>query len=89
VAGEKSGEIICQFEGAEVNARDSEGETALMAASAGGHRDIVQKLLSKGAQVNAKSKPGVTALMYASLSGHREVVQLLLSKRRSMPKTII
>jgi len=66
--------------GAEVNAKDNKGGTALMVASLNGHIEIVQALLGKGAEVNAKSNKGGTALMVASLNGHIEIVQALLSK---------
>ena len=67
--------------GAAVNARDNEGETALMLASGGGHREVVELLLAKEAEVNAKGTGGETALMGASFNGHREIVELFLAKR--------
>ena len=39
---------------ADVNAKDNEGRTALMAASNYGHTEIVSMLLEMGADVNAK-----------------------------------
>jgi ankyrin repeat protein len=63
--------------GADVNAKDKDGKTALMAASEKGHTEIVKTLIDNGANVNAKSKIGSTALMLASLGGHTEIVQLL------------
>ena len=66
--------------GGHVNARDNEGETALMLASGGGHREVVELLLAKEAEVNAKGTGGETALMGASFNGHREIVELLLAK---------
>src|ERR1019366_5180647 len=65
---------------AEVNAKMSNGATALMTASQNGHLDVVQALLDKGADVNAKMNDGWTALMYSSDSGHLDVVQALLAK---------
>jgi len=41
-------------QGADVNARDNDGSTALMAAVTYGHIDIVHALLAKGADVNAR-----------------------------------
>src|SRR5208337_5502443 len=66
--------------GAEVNAKNDNGSTALMAASLQGHPEIVQALLAKGAEVNAKNNNGSTALMAACLQGHREIVEALLAK---------
>jgi ankyrin repeat protein len=66
--------------GAEVNAKDMHGATALMYASRGGHRKVAELLLARGAEVNAKTTDGRTALMLASESGHRKVAELLLAK---------
>jgi ankyrin repeat protein len=40
--------------GADVNARNRFGSTALMGAAAGGHADIVAELLARKAQVNVQ-----------------------------------
>ena len=49
--------------GADVNAKDSKGETALMVAAFYGRKETVELLLSKGADVNAKDNEGKTALI--------------------------
>ena len=64
--------------GADINAKDSNGETALMEAADNGHLEVVKQLLAKGADVNAKSSYGYTALLYAADQGHTECVGLLL-----------
>jgi len=51
--------------GADVNASDEDGETALMAAAEKGHLSKVKLLIEKGANVGAKDKTGKTALQYA------------------------
>ncbi|MFA5106679.1 MAG: ankyrin repeat domain-containing protein, partial [Candidatus Micrarchaeia archaeon] len=51
--------------GADVNAKDRDGYTALMVASYWGHMDIVKLLIAAGADVNAKSETGYTALIEA------------------------
>jgi len=66
--------------GIDVNVTLSSGQTALMAASLNGHKEVVELLLVKGADVNAKINNGLTALMVASQNGHKEVVELLLAK---------
>ena len=63
--------------GADVNAKDTWGRTALMKASLNGHKDIVQLLIEAGADVNVKDNDGRTALMCASLYGHKDIATLL------------
>ena len=55
---------------------------ALHLAARGGHKEIVELLLSKGANVNEKvdNSEGATALHYAAHEGHKEIVELLISK---------
>ena len=72
-------------DGADVNAKNVFGLTALMRASYcgytnGNYAEVVKFLLAKGADVNIKTKEGLTALMEASSGGHIEVVKLLLAK---------
>lgn len=63
--------------GADVNAKDDEGKTALMWASMYGHNDMIKFLIKNGADVNAKDNNGNTALMFASKYGHDDIVKLL------------
>ena len=64
-------------EGADVNAKDRYGGTALMSAARQGNTAIVQMLLDAGADINAKSKSGYTALMKAAEKGHTAVVRAI------------
>ena len=64
--------------GADANAKDTSGRTALIWASIGGHIEIVTRLLENGAEVNARSNAGNTALITASIKGHIETVAMLL-----------
>ena len=61
--------------GADIDAKDDLGRTALIVASEHGHLDAVQTLLAKGADVNAKANTGFTALMAACVMGHVDVLQ--------------
>ncbi|SPO07333.1 uncharacterized protein DNG_10027 [Cephalotrichum gorgonifer] len=55
--------------------------TALVAASARGHKEIVEMLLEKGADINAQGGGGYgTALIAASARGYKEIVEMLLEK---------
>lgn len=64
--------------GAEVNAKDEDGYTALIRASSGGDIEIVKALLEAGADVNAKNEVEVAALVLASKKGHIEIVKALV-----------
>ena len=60
---EKVKELINK--GADIEAKDEEGQTSLMWASHRGHGVVVKLLLEKGANVDAKSLSGKTALDWA------------------------
>lgn len=65
--------------GADVNVKDEDGNTALIIAAIFGHNTIAQILLANGADVNAKDNDGKTALMWAAFNGQTAIVRLLLS----------
>ncbi len=65
--------------GVSINAIDSSGTTALMAASSNGMKDTVKLLIDKGADLNIRRKTdGWSALTLASFFGFDNVVRLLL-----------
>jgi len=64
--------------GAEINATDVHGVTALMRAAAGGQRLMVTTLLEQGADPNMARNDGFTSLLLASFFGHEEIVRLLV-----------
>ncbi|MFH1113810.1 MAG: ankyrin repeat domain-containing protein [Pseudomonadota bacterium] len=66
--------------GADANARDQSGWTALMRAAESGRPDIVRLLLDNGADVALKSECGWTALIQAVSGGHQEAARLLLER---------
>lgn len=66
--------------GQDVNARDQDGRTALLFATANGRVAIAKALLQYGAKVNLCDDAGRTPLMYAAKEGHVELLELLLSR---------
>ncbi|MBQ6002370.1 MAG: ankyrin repeat domain-containing protein, partial [Synergistaceae bacterium] len=66
----KSGDAVKVEEaiinGANVNAKDNKGYTALMWAAEKGHTEIAEMLINHGADVNAENNSGFTALMLAT-----------------------
>ena len=67
--------FILNENGADINAKDKDGETVLMYAARGGNTDIVNLLLDKGAKVNATDKKKL--LKHAAAGGNAEIVDLL------------
>ena len=67
--------------GADVNASDIKGNTALMNVAKGfGSIETMRILLDKGADVNAKDTDGNTALMTTAISGRADIASLLLER---------
>ncbi|KAK7177745.1 ankyrin repeat protein [Paraphaeosphaeria sporulosa] len=66
--------------GADVNAKDNNGRTALRWAASQGDWVAVGLLLNSGADVNAKDNNGCTALHQGAGQGQAEVVVLLLKQ---------
>jgi hypothetical protein len=64
--------------GADVNATDKWGRTALLWASHYGYTEIVKMLLKEGADVDASDNNGDMALIGATVYGHTEIVKKLL-----------
>lgn len=64
--------------GANIEARDTNGETPLITAAEHNNVALVKLLLSKGANAGAKDKSEETALLHAARQGHAEAVEVLL-----------
>ena len=65
--------------GANPNAAQANGWTALMFAADKDHAEIAKMLLTAGANPNFQNKKGATALMVAAQKGHAEFVKMLLA----------
>lgn len=65
--------------GADVNAKDRDGETQLHKAVMFGEKNVAELLLAHAADVNAKDKNGETPLHYEARSGWKELAELLLA----------
>jgi hypothetical protein len=63
--------------GADIDARDGHGQTALMLAAVNGHGHVVGWLVERGAALDHTAKYGLSALMLATIRGHVDVVRKL------------
>jgi ankyrin repeat protein len=66
--------------GIDVNAKNSAGYTALMAASKNGQVDVANKLLEQKVSVNVQGYNGLTALMLAAENNQPAIVKALLAR---------
>ena len=64
--------------GADVNWRDSTGETALFGASGWGNVEVVRYLLAMGARHDFAEAHGYTALHWVASHGNVETIEALL-----------
>lgn len=78
VAGDATAVSALIAKGADVNARNSYGWTALSHAARAGNTELVKLLLAHGADANARDQSGWTPLMRAAMKGHAEAVRVLL-----------
>jgi ankyrin repeat protein len=63
--------------GANVDALDRFGQSALMLAALGGHLEAVEVLIDAGANLNTTAKFGLSATMLAVVNGHQSVARAL------------
>jgi len=64
---------------ADVNAKDSNGDTPLLYAAGEEHKDVAELLLANKADVNARNSNGWTPLHEAAMDGQKDMVELLLA----------
>jgi len=75
--GNAAGVINLLESGADVNARDADGDTALMFAAYQGHGLVVALLLQYGANVYARARNGWTAKKAAQSGLHEHIADML------------
>lgn len=63
--------------GADVNAGNRDGATALHLAALSGHLDVAELLIAHGANIDATEKKGGTPLYFAAIMGHIDVARML------------
>ncbi len=68
----------------QVDARASDGKTALMAAAAGGAPQLLKRLIDAGADPATANFKGAPALIYAAWKGNPKVLQTLIAQRVSL-----
>ena len=66
--------------GADISARDSNGEAPLHIAVTCGFLDVVQLLLDEGAEVDERTSQGVTPLLIALATEHQDIEEILLHR---------
>lgn len=69
--------------GAELNARETDGGTALHIAAEYGHAECVTLLLDRGARADARNNNDATALHLAAEYSHLEIVRALVERGAS------
>ena len=78
--GDNMAVILALGGGADPNALDGEGRTALMYAAYGGHLEPMVAMIAGDADVNVRATAGFTALDYACKAGHLRAAKLLVEQ---------
>jgi len=66
--------------GVDVNAKGSDGKTALLAAAEMGSTDAIEVLVQSGAQLDETTADGKTAVMAAVATNQKDAIDLLTQK---------
>ena len=72
--------------GANVDATDINGQTALIAAVINRHLEAIETLIKNHADLNKQDNNGMTALMAAAFNGHSEAIETLIENRADTSK---
>ncbi|MBN8969464.1 MAG: ankyrin repeat domain-containing protein [Rhizobiales bacterium] len=74
-------------EGADIEARDRSGRTALLLSTHGNHVDVARLLIAAGADVNAKDSISDTPYLYAGAEGRNEILMMTLEAGADLAST--
>lgn len=75
----KTDEVKSSLEaGAEINAQDGRGRTAVMAATHGNHVETVKVLIKAGADINIQDDRQDNPFLYAGAEGYLEILKLVI-----------
>ena len=77
--GNKAVVKILLANGAQIEARDNNGDTPLLCAANYGHKDVVEILLKNKARIEATDRVRGTPLHNAAMCGSKAVVEILLA----------
>src|SRR5206468_1641703 len=72
--------LILLEHGADLEARDSQGDTPLLCAVENGDRTVVKLLLDMGANIETSDNQGNTPLLRATMREYEETLSILLDK---------
>ncbi|KFV48801.1 Ankyrin repeat and KH domain-containing protein 1, partial [Tyto alba] len=80
-SGVPSQSVLPMYPSVDIDAHtESNHDTALTLACAGGHEELVSVLIARGANIEHRDKKGFTPLILAATAGHVGVVEILLDK---------
>ena len=79
-AGDTGGMARALADGATPDARNRQGESALLIALRNERPELARQMLAAGANVNLAAASGVTPLMAAAQAGYADIVRELLAK---------
>ncbi|XP_046560093.1 palmitoyltransferase AKR1-like isoform X3 [Haliotis rubra] len=80
VGDRKTVEFVLSLDVVDINSRGWRSNTPVMEAAEGGHRDVVELLVSRGADVSLVDDDGNNILHCACMVGDRKTVEFVLSQ---------
>lgn len=74
-------------DGADIDARDEAGRTALLIATHGNRIEVAKALIESGADVNAKDRINDSPYLYAGAHGYLEILKMTLVRGADLKST--